>query len=174
RSRIVAFALSAGIAGFGGGLLAMYDGQANYAANFTPFFGLFWLVIVVTLGARTVEGAVQAGLALALFPELLKTLSIPPEYQFILFGLGALTFARITRLADVSLTVDRGEAVGLIGPNGAGKTTFFNCLLGMLRPDRGSVRFDGRDVTRAPVYRRARRGLGRTFQRIELFGGMTV
>jgi branched-chain amino acid transport system permease protein len=94
RSRIVAFALSAGIAGLGGGLLAMYDGQANYAANFTPFFGLFWLVIVVTLGARTVEGAVQAGLALALFPELLKTLGIPPEYQFILFGLGALTFAK--------------------------------------------------------------------------------
>jgi branched-subunit amino acid ABC-type transport system permease component len=94
RSRIIAFALSAGIAGLGGGLLATFDGQANYAANFTPFFGLFWLVIVVTLGVRTVEGAIQAGLALALFPELLNTLGISPEYQFILFGLGALTFAR--------------------------------------------------------------------------------
>jgi ABC-type branched-subunit amino acid transport system permease subunit len=94
QSRVVAFALSAGIAGLGGGMLAMFDGQANYAANFTPFFGLFWLVIVVTLGVRTVEGAVQAGLALALFPELLKTLGVSPEYQFILFGLGALTFAK--------------------------------------------------------------------------------
>ena len=82
-------------------------------------------------------------------------------------------FAGITALDDVSLTVDRGEAVGLIGPNGAGKTTFFNCLLGMLRPDGGSVRFDGTDITRYPVYRRARLGFARTFQRIELFGGMT-
>src|SRR5581483_5558256 len=70
--------------------------------------------------------------------------------------------------------VDPGEAVGLIGPNGAGKTTFFNCLLGMLRPDRGKVVFDGTDVTRWSVPRRARLGIGRTFQRIELFGGMTV
>jgi ABC-type branched-subunit amino acid transport system ATPase component len=83
-------------------------------------------------------------------------------------------FAGITALDDVSITVERGEAVGLIGPNGAGKTTFFNCLLGMLRPDTGSVRFDGTDITRFPVHRRARMGFARTFQRIELFGGMTV
>jgi len=83
-------------------------------------------------------------------------------------------FAGISALEDVSLAVDRGEAVGLIGPNGAGKTTFFNCLLGMLRPDLGIVSFDGRDITRYPVHKRARLGIGRTFQRIELFGGMTV
>jgi branched-chain amino acid transport system ATP-binding protein len=83
-------------------------------------------------------------------------------------------FAGIAALNDVSLTVERGEAVGLIGPNGAGKTTFFNCVLGMLRPDVGSFHFDGTDITRQPVYQRARLGLGRTFQRIELFGGMTV
>jgi ABC-type branched-subunit amino acid transport system permease subunit len=94
RARVIAFALSAGIAGLGGGVLTMFDGQANYAGNFTPFFGLFWLVIVVTLGVRTVEGAVQAGLALVLFPELLKILDIPSEYQFILFGLGAFAFAK--------------------------------------------------------------------------------
>src|SRR6186713_1615163 len=83
-------------------------------------------------------------------------------------------FGGIRALDAVSLDVNAGEAVGLIGPNGAGKTTFFNCLLGLLRPDRGHVLFDGKDVTRAPVYKRARLGFGRTFQRIELFSGMTV
>jgi branched-chain amino acid transport system ATP-binding protein len=83
------------------------------------------------------------------------------------------TFAGITALDQVSLDVEPGEIVGLIGPNGAGKTTFFNCLLGMLKPDRGSVRFDGHDLTRVPTHRRARLGIGRTFQRIELFAEMT-
>ena len=83
-------------------------------------------------------------------------------------------FAGITALDDVTLDVEAGEPVGLIGPNGAGKTTFFNCLLGMLRPDGGRVVFDGRDITRLPVYKRARLGFGRTFQRIELFAGMSV
>jgi len=83
-------------------------------------------------------------------------------------------FSGITALSDISLDVAPGEMVGLIGPNGAGKTTFFNCLLGMLRPEAGSVVFDGKDITRLPVYRRARLGIGRTFQRLELFSGMTV
>jgi branched-chain amino acid transport system ATP-binding protein len=83
-------------------------------------------------------------------------------------------FAGITALHAVDLQVDPGEFVGLIGPNGAGKTTFFNCLLGILRPDEGTVVFDGRDVTGLPVYQRARAGFGRTFQRLELFAGMTV
>lgn len=83
-------------------------------------------------------------------------------------------FAGITALSDVDLWVAPGEFVGLIGPNGAGKTTFFNCLLGLLRPEEGTVVFDGRDVTGLPVYQRARLGFGRTFQRLELFSGMTV
>ena len=94
RSRVLAFALSAGIAGLGGGLLAMLDTQANYAANYAPFFGLVWLVLVVTISARTVEGAVVAGFALALFPELLKEVGVSLEWQYVLFGLGALTYAR--------------------------------------------------------------------------------
>jgi branched-chain amino acid transport system permease protein len=94
RARVTVFALSAGIAGFGGGLFAMFEGQANYAANFTPFFGLFWMVLVVTIGVRTVEGAVQAGLALTLFPELLKTLGISTAWQYIFFGLAAIAYAR--------------------------------------------------------------------------------
>jgi len=83
-------------------------------------------------------------------------------------------FSGITALDAVTLDVEENEAVGLIGPNGAGKTTFFNCLLGLLRADLGRVTFAGNDITRAPVYRRARAGIGRTFQRMELFTDMTV
>jgi branched-chain amino acid transport system ATP-binding protein len=83
------------------------------------------------------------------------------------------TFAGITALDSVSLDVGEGEIVGLIGPNGAGKTTFFNCLLGLLRPDGGTVRFEGQDLSRVPTPRRARLGIGRTFQRVELFSGLS-
>jgi branched-chain amino acid transport system ATP-binding protein len=83
-------------------------------------------------------------------------------------------FSGILALDRVDIDVDVGERVGLIGPNGAGKTTFFNCLLGVLRCDAGTVELDGDDVTRLPVHVRARRGIGRTFQRIELFTDSTV
>jgi branched-chain amino acid transport system ATP-binding protein len=82
-------------------------------------------------------------------------------------------FSGITALDGVSLEVGAAELVGLIGPNGAGKTTFFNCLLGIERPDAGRVTFKGRDLAHIPTHRRARLGIGRTFQRIELFGSMT-
>src|SRR5262249_29990970 len=83
-------------------------------------------------------------------------------------------FAGINALDNVSLEVSAGELVSLIGPNGAGKTTFFNCLLGILPADSGTTTFDGRAPARLPAPRRARLGLARTFQRIELFAGMTV
>jgi branched-chain amino acid transport system ATP-binding protein len=83
------------------------------------------------------------------------------------------TFSGITALDGVSIDVSDGEIVGLIGPNGAGKTTFFNCLFGILRPDSGHVTFAGRDLEGVPTYKRARLGMARTFQRIELFSGMT-
>jgi branched-chain amino acid transport system ATP-binding protein len=83
-------------------------------------------------------------------------------------------FAGIAALDDVSLDVNDGELVGLIGPNGAGKTTLFNCVSGLTRPDNGSLSFAGRDIADLPPYRRARLGLARTFQRMELFTGMTV
>ena len=83
-------------------------------------------------------------------------------------------FAGIVALDNASLHVDEGERVGLIGPNGAGKTTFFNCMLGVLPIDGGSVELNGRDITGLPVHERARLGIGRTFQRIELFPDSTV
>jgi lipopolysaccharide export system ATP-binding protein len=75
---------------------------------------------------------------------------------------------------DVSLTVERGEVVGLLGPNGAGKTTTFYMITGMLRPDEGAVRLDGRDVTRLPMYRRARLGVGYLAQEPSVFRKLTV
>jgi len=83
-------------------------------------------------------------------------------------------FAGIVALDGVSIDVAPGERVGLIGPNGAGKTTFFNCMLGMLPIDAGTVRLAGVDITRLRVSQRARLGIGRTFQRIELFPDSTV
>ena len=83
-------------------------------------------------------------------------------------------FAGIMALEDVSISVEAGERVGLIGPNGAGKTTFFNCMLGVITMDRGRVELEGADLTNRPVYDRAKAGIGRTFQRLELFPDTTV
>ena len=83
-------------------------------------------------------------------------------------------FAGIVALSDVSLYVDPGEFVSVIGPNGAGKSTLFNCLSGVVHPDHGTVTFDGRSLDGLRPSQRARLGIARTFQRIELFGGMTV
>ena len=109
RARITAFALSAAIAGLGGGLLAMHQGSVNYANNFGPLIGLFWLVIVVSIGPRTVEGAVQAGIGFALFEEAILRRFLPwllgwlpwlpdalqkPGARFALFGLAAIQFAK--------------------------------------------------------------------------------
>ncbi len=82
-------------------------------------------------------------------------------------------FGRVVALSDVSLRIDAGGSVGVVGPNGAGKTTLFDCVLGVVKPDAGWVAFDGRRIDRLPTFRRALLGIGRTFQRLELFGGMT-
>ena len=84
------------------------------------------------------------------------------------------SYSGIRALDGVSLQVSDGERVGLIGPNGAGKTTLFDCILGAIEPDRGAVALAGRDLTRVAVHRRARLGMGRTFQRVGLFVEMTV
>lgn len=121
RSRVVAFALAAGIAGFGGGLMASYLEQANYQASFAYLFGLVWVALVVSAGSRSVQAAVMAGLFFFLVPALLERLFawpgnvldtypemseplatvlgwISPTWAvpvaFILFGFGAITYAR--------------------------------------------------------------------------------
>ena len=74
----------------------------------------------------------------------------------------------------VDLEVRRGEAVGLLGPNGAGKTTTFYMITGLVTPDMGRIVLDGRDVTRLPMYRRARLGIGYLPQEASIFRGLTV
>ncbi len=86
----------------------------------------------------------------------------------------ARSYGGVTALNNVSFAVFEGEIVGLIGPNGSGKTTLFNCLLGQLRADGGTVRLRGRDVTGWRANALARAGLGRTFQLLQVFGGLSV
>ena len=88
-------------------------------------------------------------------------------------GVG-VRFGGVQALDDVSTNVHRGEIVGLIGPNGAGKTTLFNCISGVLAPDRGTITYEERDLGGVSVHRRARLGIARTFQNLQLFGSMTV
>ena len=86
----------------------------------------------------------------------------------------SVRFGGLQALDDVSLVVPKGSIVGLIGPNGAGKTTFFNSVAGQVRPDRGSIRFLGREMTAMPAHERVGLGIGRTFQLIGLAKDLTV
>ncbi|MFN7612687.1 MAG: ABC transporter ATP-binding protein, partial [Alphaproteobacteria bacterium] len=83
-------------------------------------------------------------------------------------------YAKRPVVRNVSLSLARGEAVGLLGPNGAGKTTCFYMITGLVSADYGSIFLDGADITRLPMYRRARLGIGYLPQEASIFRGMTV
>jgi branched-chain amino acid transport system ATP-binding protein len=85
-----------------------------------------------------------------------------------------ISFGGVKALREVSLEVRKGEIFSLIGPNGAGKTVCLNCINGLYHPQEGSILFEGRDITPLKPYQRAKLGIARSFQKIELFKGMTV
>ena len=84
------------------------------------------------------------------------------------------SYKQRTVVDGASLGVRRGESVGLLGPNGAGKTTCFYMITGLVRPDSGTIELDGHDVTRMPMYRRARLGIGYLPQEASIFRGLSV
>ena len=84
------------------------------------------------------------------------------------------SFGAIRAVDDVSFAVMPGEIFGVIGPNGSGKTTVFNAVLGQIAPSAGTIALEGRDVTAASPRQLSRRGVGRTFQSLQVFGQMTV
>lgn len=83
-------------------------------------------------------------------------------------------YAKRPVVRDVSLSVQRGEAVGLLGPNGAGKTTCFYMIMGLVSPDYGNILLDDNDITDLPMYRRSRLGIGYLPQESSIFRGLTV
>ena len=88
-------------------------------------------------------------------------------------GLG-LRFGGVTALDDVSVEIKESEILAVIGPNGAGKTCLLNCISGFYRPQKGSIYFEGENITKLPTYKIAELGISRTFQDIQLYTGMTV
>jgi branched-chain amino acid transport system ATP-binding protein len=85
-----------------------------------------------------------------------------------------MAFGGVQALWEVSLEVKKGEIFSIIGPNGAGKTVLLNCINGLYHPQKGQIFFEGRDITREKPHERAKLGISRTFQKIELFKGTTV
>ncbi|HUE06916.1 MAG TPA: ABC transporter ATP-binding protein [Acidimicrobiales bacterium] len=84
------------------------------------------------------------------------------------------SFGGIHAVSQITFDVYPGECVGLVGPNGAGKTTLFNCVCGQLHPETGDIVFKGTQLVGLPTYKRARLGIGRTYQKVEVFTDMSV
>jgi branched-chain amino acid transport system ATP-binding protein len=85
-----------------------------------------------------------------------------------------MAFGGVQALMGVSFEVKKGQIFSIIGPNGAGKTVMLNCINGLYHPQKGKVEFEGKDITRSKPYQRAKMGISRTFQKLELFKGATV
>jgi lipopolysaccharide export system ATP-binding protein len=105
----------------------------------------------------------------------------PGEFSAVVGEAGSLTVHGVEKsfvgrkvVKGVSLSLRRGEAVGLLGPNGAGKTTVFYMITGLIKADKGRIQFDGHDITRLPMYQRARLGIGYLPQEASIFRGLNV
>ena len=85
-----------------------------------------------------------------------------------------MSFGKVNALAGISLKIRKGEIHSVIGPNGAGKTVMMNCISGLYRPQKGSISYKGKRINSKKPYERASLGIARTFQKVEVFGGMTV
>ncbi|MET7688972.1 branched-chain amino acid ABC transporter permease/ATP-binding protein [Streptomyces sp. NPDC005483] len=150
------------------------------------------VILVLTLvgnqdGIAKEVGRQAAGVQRRLFPKTRQRAAFaPPEEETIAPDVPRATplplhvrdltvrYGGVVAVDGLSLDVEPGRVVGLIGPNGAGKTSAIDAVTGFTRAASGSVRLDERDVTRAPVHRRAAAGLSRSFQSLELFEDMTV
>ena len=121
------------------------------------------------------EGAriARAGLTLRSTPAPVQASGIHAPVVLSAQGL-TKSFGGVHAVRNVTIEVRQGETVGLIGPNGAGKTTLFNVINGLQQPTHGRLRLDGVDITRWSAARRARAGIARTFQRLEVFGSLSV
>jgi lipopolysaccharide export system ATP-binding protein len=110
----------------------------------------------------------------------LRTESWAPELRVVTGGAGLAahgvgkTYKKRPVVRNVTIALRRGEAVGLLGPNGAGKTTTFYMIVGLVKPDTGSISLDGADITSLPMYRRARLGIGYLPQEASVFRGLNV
>jgi lipopolysaccharide export system ATP-binding protein len=119
-------------------------------------------------GLRIVRGgAAAAALRLAGGKE-------PPRGEGLVATAVGKVYKKRPVVRNVTVSVKRGEAVGLLGPNGAGKTTTFYMIVGLVRPDTGSISLDGQDITSLPMYRRARLGIGYLPQEASVFRGLNV
>jgi branched-chain amino acid transport system ATP-binding protein len=154
--------------------------------SFLRFYVFGWLAVVPALAVALFASGHQEAKPPVSRGSTTSTPSIPARPVVAresaagssgpLLSLKAVTksFGGIVAVHGISFDVRAGESVGLVGPNGAGKTTLFNCVCGQLRPEGGSVTFDGVSLHGMPTFKRARLGIGRTYQKVEVFTDMTV
>lgn len=176
--------------------LSVDDARQNLSASVLPRLALLGVVsvpkgelhgdtaITFTPAMWRELSADPAGIAARLrqsAERALKSVESPSGPHAAALGASKLEAANLMKtykgrrvVNDVSLAVQQGEIVGLLGPNGAGKTTSFYMITGLIRPDDGLIRLDGRDITREPMYKRARSGIGYLAQEPSVFRKLTV
>jgi ABC-type branched-subunit amino acid transport system ATPase component/branched-subunit amino acid ABC-type transport system permease component len=174
------------IAAVGLGVIPTYLTNGNVTYYLQIIFGVFAVLVAVTKPARlpakwrhALDASLRQsprGLSVRLAQDSAKTLPAhlrAAGESFAVTGL-EVRFGGLRAVDDVTFAARPGEVVGLIGPNGAGKSTSFNACTGLVKPASGSIKLGDRELSRLGSSQRARLGLGRTFQQMELFESMTV